>query len=80
MRKIEIYRTEEDGEQRLLVTCTYNGAEVKLDGEKYFVDHLTNNGQKDRTGKRTVYPKDGETFLDTLKSNLDSPYLAAVEK
>ena len=80
MRQIKIYRLQENGKQKVVVLCTYDGNEAKLEGEKSFVDHLTKNGQKDRRNNKILYPKDGKEFFELLKKNFNSPYLSAVEK
>jgi hypothetical protein len=80
MKKVEIYKLEEDGSQTTIATCKLQPDSVVVcEGDKDLVAHLENNGITDYLTNfhRTVFPRDGEIFLINLERNFSSGYINA---
>lgn len=82
MPKVDIYRLDNSGEQKIVVTCWLEKDSVVLEGEnKILIENLRNNGIKDYssdTGAR-LFPEDGLVFLENLEHHYKSGYLNASE-
>ena len=79
---VEIYKLQNDGEQKLFATCRLVDGKVRCDGDPGLIDALERGGIKDYSDPKlldTLYPKDGIKFLEGLKFALRSAYLAATE-
>lgn len=79
MRKVTIYNLQDSGKQKVLATYLLIGNNMAFEGEPSFVNHLAKNGVLDKNNKTRLFPKDGDKFLDSLKTNFTSVYLTAVE-
>lgn len=82
MSKVEIYKLNNDGTQKIIVTCRLVDKKVVCNGEnKTFVNNLLEDGIIDYSleGRKKLYPKDGLKFLEQLQYNFKSGYLNASE-
>lgn len=80
MKKVEIYKLEEDGTQTIIATCKLQPDNVvTCEGDEYLVAHLEKDGITDYLTNfhRIVFPRDGEIFLINLKHNFSSGYFNA---
>lgn len=79
MKKVNIYKLNNDGTQSVVVICELSGRKVICKGEEILTRNLEKNGIKDyasRDGK-VLYFSDGLNFLKQLKFNFKSGYLNA---
>ena len=81
MAKVEIYRLNNDGTQKVIATCRLDNNLVVCDGEEPFLDYLSKEGIKNYSVMPPVKIslKDGKLFLEQLKNNFKSGYLNASE-
>jgi len=82
MNYVEIYKLQNDGEQKLVVTCRLIGGEVRCEGNQVFIQNLEKKGIRDYSMPEEsafLYPKDGMKFLENLKFAFQSGYLAATD-
>lgn len=76
--KVCIYALNEKAEEVLQATCVLNGEVVICTGDETFVQNLNTHGAYHMETGKTVYPKDGKTFLEALPLHFDSGHLTAV--
>ena len=76
---VEIYKLENDGGQKVLAVCKMTDSGVACEGDRVFIDNLTDRGILDygSEDKTKLFPKDGRKFLEQLKFNFKSGYLNA---
>jgi len=80
MKFVEIYRTQEDGSQRTIATCTLTPHGVICAGEEPFADNLAAEGIPDHSEQgKMLFPSDGIRFLEALEDAFRSGYLMASE-
>ena len=83
MKHIEIYKLQNDGEQKVIATCRLNGeGAVICEGDRVFVENLEKEGILDYGNLETrnkLFPKDGIRFLENLKHAFRSGYLVATD-
>ena len=79
MKIVEIYKLQNDGSQKIVITCRLEIDKVICEGDRQFVDNLMSKGIFDysQDSKKKIYPKDGLLFLEQLKYNFKSGYLNA---
>ena len=79
MKKVNIYKLNNDGIQSVVVVCELAGRQVICKGEETLARNLEKDGIKDYASKdgKTLYFKDGLNFLKQLKFNFKSGYLNA---
>lgn len=76
--KICVYALNEKAEEVLQATCILDGDAVTCVGDETFVQNLLAHGAYHTEMGKTVYPKDGKTFLEALPLHFDSGHLTAV--
>lgn len=77
---VKIYKTQDDGSQKVIATCKLIGEAVECVGDEVFVRNLISEGVRDYTREDTVvqlFPKDGIKFLENLQHAFKSGYLIA---
>jgi hypothetical protein len=82
MKYVEIYKLQDDGTQKVVITCRLNDAGVALcEGEDQIKDNLIARGIDDYSGGdgSKLFPTDGLRFLEELSNNFRSGYLMASE-
>lgn len=82
MKYVEIYKLQNDGEQKIIATCKLVDVGVECSGDEIFVKNLVEQGIKnyaDLTHNETIFPKDGILFLENLKHAFKSGYLQATD-
>lgn len=81
MGKVYIYKLNNDGSQKVIVTCRLMDDNMVIcEGDKIFVENLSKRGIKDYTvipPLEKIFPSDGRKFLEQLKNNFRSGYLNA---
>lgn len=78
-RVIELVEANpKEPEPKILVRCELVGNEVKLTGDENIIENLQEDGVLSREGEQ-VFPRDGERFLEALRTNFRNPYLYARE-
>jgi len=81
MKYIEFYKLQNDGSQKVIVTCYLDEkGEVQCDGDSVLIENLKNKGirdysSQDKSGQ--LFFKDGLKFLEQLEFNFTSGYLNA---
>lgn len=82
MKKVEIYKLDNQGKQTLIAECRLINELVECVGEEKFIEFLNSEGVRDytKTPPEQLFPKDGLKFLEQLKYNFKSGYLSATEK
>ena len=81
MKKVKILKLQNDGSQKIIVTCKLIGEKVICEGQEELVSSLSNNGIINyfNEGAEKLYPQDGLLFLEQLKFNFKSGYLNATD-
>lgn len=85
MKYVELYNLQNDGSQKVIVTCYLNdNGEVECEGDLTLAKNLKEEGVKDYSNIESVissklFFKDGLKFLEQLKFNFTSGYLNASE-
>lgn len=81
MKFVEIYKTQNDGSQRVAAVCRLVSDIVICEGEKTLVENLELNGIWDdsKIPPQKLFPKDGDSFLERLRFVFTSGYLNASE-
>jgi len=82
MKSVKIYRLQNNGDEKIIVTCVLIGQGVICKGDKIFIENLEKQGIKDyanRTSDIMLFPKDGIKFLENLKYAFKSAYLSATD-
>lgn len=81
MARVEIYKLNNDGSQRVIATCKLVEDKVICEGDEKFVEHLSTSGIYDysQTPLAKILPENGRVFLEQLKFNFKSGYLNASE-
>ena len=83
MKHVNIYKLQNDGEQKVLATCRLDdGGMAVCEGERAFVENLEKEGISDYDNLKTrnkLFPKDGIRFLENLKHAFRSGYLVATD-
>ena len=79
MKFVEIYRTQDDGSQKVIAECNLTEAVVEIVGDPMLAMQLMYDGIIDYSapGKKRLYPKDGVKFLEQLKNYLKNGYTNA---
>ena len=78
MKYVRIYKLENDGKQRVVITCKLIGDSVVCEGESTaIIEGINKNGIKNYENDEKLFPADGEVFLKQLKFNFKSGYLNA---
>lgn len=80
MKIVEIYRLQNNGDQRLAATCKLTGQTAQCDGDEMLTKNLTEQGIRnysDASGEKKLFPSDGIKFLENLKWAFKSAYLTA---
>ncbi len=84
MKKVIIYKLQDDGEQTEIVSCSLENEVdgVICKGDEIFIANLTDDGIKDYSGPevaKPLFPKDGLLFLEQLGRHFRYPYMSASE-
>jgi hypothetical protein len=82
MQYVEIYKLQNDGTQKVAVTCRLSDAGIVLcEGEEPITGNLIAKGIDDYSGGdgSKLFTTDGLKFLEQLKNNFKSGYLMASE-
>ncbi len=82
MKYVEIYKLQNDGEQKIIATCKLVDTNVECNGDEIFIKNLVEQGIKnyeDLTHNEIIFPKDGILFLENLKHAFKSGYLQATD-
>ena len=83
MKHVEIYKLQNDGEQKIIAICHLNDEGVVIcEGDQTFVKNLGKEGVLDYGNletKNKLFPKDGVKFLENLKHAFRSGYLIATD-
>ena len=82
MPLVEIYKLQNNGDQKVIVKCTLNAGSVLCEGDPVFVENLNKTGIRDysdSSGAKKLFPKDGRKFLENLKYAFKSAYLSATD-
>lgn len=83
MKFVEIYKLENNGDQKVIATCKLSDSGVVCEGDSVFIKNLEKNGICDYSDKNLesgkLFPKDGIKFLENLKFAFRSGYLVATE-
>jgi len=83
MKYVEIYKLENDGEQKVVLVCFLrDDGTVKLKGSgEQLAKNLEEAGIKNYLSKtpETLFPKDGLPFLQNLSHYFTSGYMNASE-
>jgi hypothetical protein len=79
MKFVEIYRTQDDGSQKVVAECKQTETEVEIEGDPMLAMQLMYDGIIDYSSseRKKLYPRDGEKFLDQLKNYFKSGYVNA---
>ncbi|MDE1970656.1 MAG: hypothetical protein KGI50_03725 [Patescibacteria group bacterium] len=80
MKHATIYKLKDDGTQTILATCVLKNGVVICTGNDIFVKNLEEEGIRDylsENSNATLFPKDGELFIEQLPNNFRSGYLMA---
>lgn len=80
MKIVEIYKTQNDGSQKIIAVCKLEGEKAVCNGEdQIFIKNLEEEGVPDYSKEEgaKLFPKDGVRFLETLKLVFMSGYLRA---
>jgi len=83
MAFVEIYKLQNNGEQKKIAVCQLaSDGRVVCEGEEVFIHNLTSEGIHDysnETRHQKLFPKDGQKFLENLKYAFRSAYLSATD-
>lgn len=82
MSFVEIYKLENNGDQRVIAVCRLVPEGVTCEGDAVFVKNLEEGGVRDYSdsvGERKSFPSDGMKFLENLKYAFKSGYLSATD-
>ncbi|OGN08399.1 MAG: hypothetical protein A3J46_06745 [Candidatus Yanofskybacteria bacterium RIFCSPHIGHO2_02_FULL_41_11] len=83
MKFVEIYKLQNSGDQKVIVTCKLRDPVVICDGDPIFIKNLEKDGIRDYSNKdlgaSKLFPKDGVKFLENLKFAFKSGYLVATD-
>jgi len=82
MSFVEIYKLQNNGEQKIIVTCKLIEKTVICEGDEAFINNLKKDGILDYSSddhNKKLFFKDGLKFLEQLKYNFKSGYLNASE-
>lgn len=81
MQFVEIYKTQNDGSQKVLATCRLVDNKVVCEGDEIFIKNLKQDGILDysQSSRQKLFSKDGLKFLKQLQNNFRSGYLNASE-
>ena len=82
MKFVEIYKLQNNGEQKVIARCEMGDTGViKCSGDKIFVNNLEKDGIFEYSNfsrlETKLFPKDGLKFLEQLSYNFKSGYLNA---
>ena len=83
MKFVQIYKLQNDGDQRVIATCKLLDSRVICDGDPVFIKNLEHDGIRDYSNKELgadkLSLKDGIKFLENLKFAFKSGYLVATD-
>ena len=83
MKHVDIYKLQNNGEQKIIATCSLRGnGLVVCEGNPIFIKNIEKDGilDYDNLEARTkLFPKDGVGFLENLKHAFRSGYLVATD-
>lgn len=79
MSYVKIYKLQNDGTQKTLVTCRLQDKRVVCDGDPVFVENLEKRGipDADSPQSKRLFLADGLKFLEHLSRTYTSGYLMA---
>ena len=82
MKFVEIYKLQNNGEQKVIARCEMGDSGiVKCSGDEFFIKNLEKDGifEYSDSGRleSKIFPKDGRKFLEQLSYNFKSGYLNA---
>lgn len=79
MKKVELYKLENDGTQSVIAVCNLTEDKVVCEGDINFVANLEREGIRNYVSDspERLFPKDGLEFLKQLKYAFKSGYLNA---
>ena len=83
MKFVQIYKLQNDGDQKVIVTCKLTDSGIVCDGDPIFIKNLEKDGIRDYSNKELrddkLFLKDGIRFLENLKFAFRSGYLVATD-
>jgi len=82
MQFVEIYKLQNNGDQKVIATCKLAEEGIVCEGEPLFIENLEKEGILDYSQPQArikLFPKDGIKFLENLKYALKSGYLSATD-
>lgn len=83
MKLVQIYKLQNNGDQKVIATCKLANSIVVCDGNPIFIKNLEKNGIRDYSSADLkadkLFPKDGIKFLENLKFAFRSGYLVATD-
>lgn len=82
MKKVKIYKLQNNGDEHVIVTCTLTDSSVVCEGNEAFVNNLQTSGIRNYTDQSSgamLFPLDGIKFLENLKYAFRSSYLSATD-
>jgi hypothetical protein len=81
MKFVKIYKIQNDGTQRVAVTCKIYDETVVCEGDEVLIENLEREGVWDDSvvPPKKLFPKDGIKFLERLRFTFASGYLNASE-
>ena len=83
MKFVQIYKLQNNGDQKVIATCKFVDSGVICDGDPIFIKNLEKDGIRDYSsqdlGASKLFPKDGIKFLENLKFAFKSGYLVATD-
>ncbi len=80
MKYVEIYKLQNNGDQKVVLKCFLRGENVEFEGEgEQLAKNLITDGIKNYLEEsiEALYPKDGLKFLQNMMYNFTSGYLNA---
>lgn len=79
MPYVEIYKLNNDGDQKVIAICELVDQNVSCRGDQALIDNLNKAGIINQASilYEVIYPKDGALFLANFKYNFTSGYLNA---
>ena len=82
MKKVNIYKLNNDAEQVISLICIFHDNEITFEGSATkLAEKMKEEGIIDYSSRfhTKLFPSDGIKFLDQLKNNFKTPYLAATD-
>lgn len=83
MKFVQIYKLQNNGDQKIIAICRLTDLGVIFDGDPIFIKNLEKGGIRDYSNEDPeagkLFPKDGIRFLENLKFAFKSGYLVATD-